>query len=526
MAARTVTPVTITITYEMEFSGAGSGWTDITADVRIEPSPRWNWGITGSQPTDLVAAPGTFVFALDNSTGNSAGLVGYYSIDHTNARSGFDLNIGVRVKMVYGGVTKYKKYYLRSIQVVPGNLGRHMTMCHASDYMDIAAQYKPRSLALQRNQRGDEIFATIHGDISPAPANTSSTNAVSSYPYALDGVEADKETALAIFQKLANSGLDRVYVQGDATDGETLVFEPHQARLKEVTNTVNFDDDHKTFQTALSRARIINVVDVGTPIKSEEGRIDSEIVLSSLDSNRPIIGVGETVTVTMDYRDPDNPSTKAGGYSMLDPVATTDYTANSESTGAGTDLTSDIAIVATFTATRATLAITNNHATLTAYMTALQVRGIGVFTQGKIHTLNEDATSKTTYGERLVPLTMNWQTNVNIADAAGAYMLDQRKDPIGHIPQFTYVANNHDELADAALAVDISDRIGITETVTGISSAGGEGWWVQSITMVYKQQAELQVTYGLEFSEIFPGYWQLGATASDDLGVDTKLGFL
>ena len=70
------------------------------------------------------------------------------------------------------------------------------------------------------------------------------------------------------------------------------------------------------------------------------------------------------------------PNEHIGVDSWTDPVASTDYTANSASDGSGTDITSDIAVTVVKTFTSMDITYTNNHATETAYLTGtLQARG-------------------------------------------------------------------------------------------------------------------------------------------------------
>ena len=74
---------------EMKLAGVDGVYTDVSADVLSDLTA--TYGISGGGPTDRVASTGSMQFQLNNSASNSAGLVGYYSLGHANARSGFDL---------------------------------------------------------------------------------------------------------------------------------------------------------------------------------------------------------------------------------------------------------------------------------------------------------------------------------------------------------------------------------------------------------------------------------------------------
>ncbi len=83
---------------ELELTGRGNGWTDVSVDLAGEI--RLHYGIAGTGPSDRVASTGTLSFTLDNSEKNSALKRGYYSPNHANKRGGFALGIGVRLTLI------------------------------------------------------------------------------------------------------------------------------------------------------------------------------------------------------------------------------------------------------------------------------------------------------------------------------------------------------------------------------------------------------------------------------------------
>ncbi len=86
---------------ELELSGRGNGWTDVSVDLAGEI--RLRYGMAGTGPSDRVASTGTLSFTLNNSEKNSASKRGYYSPNHTNKRAGFALGIGVRLVLIPRG---------------------------------------------------------------------------------------------------------------------------------------------------------------------------------------------------------------------------------------------------------------------------------------------------------------------------------------------------------------------------------------------------------------------------------------
>jgi hypothetical protein len=91
----TVSTAPFAVTLQAEFSGRGNGWTDVSADL-ADQSIKLRYGVNGNKPRDRVAASGTLDFALNNSSSNSGGVVGYYSPGHASRRSGWKLGVRVR----------------------------------------------------------------------------------------------------------------------------------------------------------------------------------------------------------------------------------------------------------------------------------------------------------------------------------------------------------------------------------------------------------------------------------------------
>lgn len=79
---------------ELELAGRGAGWTDVSADLG-DRAIDIQYGIQGNGVTDRVAGTGTAKFELVNVNPQ-----GRYSLRHANKVSGFDLGIGVRVRIL------------------------------------------------------------------------------------------------------------------------------------------------------------------------------------------------------------------------------------------------------------------------------------------------------------------------------------------------------------------------------------------------------------------------------------------
>ena len=90
---------------KMPFEGV---WTNVSEDVRTVSPIKAFRGTRGNGPKNRVGDTGRMSLILDNSEANSAGLLGYYSPDHANLRSGFGKGTLVRWILTYGGTDYYK----------------------------------------------------------------------------------------------------------------------------------------------------------------------------------------------------------------------------------------------------------------------------------------------------------------------------------------------------------------------------------------------------------------------------------
>lgn len=109
----------------------------------------------------------------------------------------------------------------------------------------------------------------------------------------------------------------------------------------------------------------------------------------------PAIPASTTKTVWATLVDPC-PTTETG---IIAPVAGTDYTANTQEDGGGTDKTSQISITITRFANSVKLDITNND-TGTVYLTLLRLRGTPAKESDEVIITAQDNTSIGIYGER------------------------------------------------------------------------------------------------------------------------------
>lgn len=141
----------------------------------------------------------------------------------------------------------------------------------------------------------------------------------------------------------------------------------------------------------------------------------------------PSIAAGATRTIWAALADPC-PTTTDG---IIQPVATTDYTANTQEDGLGDDKTSEISIVITRFANAVMLEVTNNDAG-TVYLTFLRLRGTPAKESDEITIVSEDATSIETYGEHPaggLVIENKYLADETYAQTRADQLIDWYKDP-------------------------------------------------------------------------------------------------
>lgn len=532
----------------------GSAWTNITADVILAEEPmRFRYGLAGNSPLDRVADVGVWTFAVDNSTGNSAGTLGYYSPLHANVRTGFTYGIPARVSLTYGGVTYYKfRGRIRDIEPVPGLYRQRITRITVVDWMEQAAIQQVRGVSLQLSQRSDQVFAMVLADIPIQPAAALISAGRDTFTYALDNLGGDRVAATSLFQDIAQSELGFIYVRGDTIQGETLVFENRQTRMATTTNSLSLNDDMLEIRVPSSLETIVNRVEV--VIASRAIDATATTVLFSLPTPQSAAIAGnDTITLWGDYRDPAGKATWVGGTAMVAPVATTDYTMNTAADGSGSDLTANCTVRATYFASAVKLTITNgdagafNPATFTSatfntasatpstpaagYLTKVQCRGKGLYRYDPETFRSDETVSQSTYGLRPTTIPMTYQDSHAVAQGAADYLAHLYSNPLAQVDAVIFEANASAALLTAALARDISDRIGIDETVTGVTqttSGMDRGWYINSVEFEVgpgRLGPQITCTWGLAPSDA-TAFWLLETVGASELNTTTRLGYI
>jgi hypothetical protein len=502
---------------EMPFAGPSGPWTDVCRDVRLEDGVRMERGIQGNGPKDRVASTGTLSFALDNSHHNAAGLEGWYSPNHPSARPGFKIGIGVRLRIendMFVGT-------LDSIEPIAGRYGSRKVLCTAVDWMDEAARFKLSGVPTQTNVRSDQIVSTILDSMPKQPAGVSLDAGRDIYEYALDNARDESTTALSEFQRIEQSELGQLYLKGDGT----LRAEHRHRRASTSANVMTLRGTMFSITARRSRAEILNKVHVTVHPR----RIDATDtnVLYSLES-KPQIAGGQTATILGQYLDPTQRANRVGGTDMRPLVAGVDYTMNTLEDGAGLDVTASFTVNASFGGNGVRFEVTNM-GTTPGFVIKLRCRGRGVYDYEHAIAEAKNAASIEEHGENVERMDMPYQSSVTTGLGAAKYLLSLYKDPLTYVHAVTLFGQIHSPLMAEALRREISDRIGLTESVTGLSDVGPDGtsrgYFINAVALEILHGDVARLTWTLAPADR-RAFWLVGVPGASELGRSTHLGYV
>lgn len=181
--------------------------------------------------------------------------------------------------------------------------------------------------------------------------------------------------------------------------------------------------------------------------------------LSETGVDSPAIATHTTQIFWASYPNAESASEAIGVDAWTTPIATTDFTAYTTPSGAGSDITGDIIINTTKFSTAMKIEVYNGNAA-TAYIRFLQARGTPLFRSNSTWYSAEDAVSQGKYGIRTYPNPAQFLPSASTAQVWCNTMLAKYKDP-HPILSFSVLGNIDDNHMTQVLTRNISDRITI-----------------------------------------------------------------
>jgi hypothetical protein len=264
------------------------------------------------------------------------------------------------------------------------------------------------SLALQENIYADEAIQMILGTIGwPSTWGYDLDNGLNLQPFWW----VDDESASAAMSELVFSELGRLWI---AADGKLTFRNRHLVDTSVATIT------KEDIRTGTLRRRepwevIRNSIRVTAKPRVEQATAE---LWRMSDVLRVLPGEAvDDVFAEFLFN-----SEKCPAKSVLQPVATTDYTANSNSDGSGTNLTANFTVTADVFSTGAKLIITNNSASV-GYITFLRIRGNAIASTNNVPIQADDVVSQQLHkATRSFDLSTNWVQNTNAARSEASFL--------------------------------------------------------------------------------------------------------
>ena len=512
-------------TLEIKFDG--TNWTDVTADVRANTPITGAYGIFGHGPLDRMASAGTMSFALDDSEKNSASLLGYYSPEHANARTGFELNVQVRLTLVFGTYYDVELYdtftygadwvkfvgKVTEIRPEAGVKGPRVTQCQAQDFVYEMSQHLMDRMALSTSILSNTLFSNIVANMPTAPVATSYSTGQETFAYGGDDLKDERSTALAAAQKVAVSEFGFAYLKGDDYTGGILTFEDRHDR---VNTTAALDvSAHPPLRVKVTRS-LDNIYNRVRAVAYPRVAGASPEILYSLQTNL-LVAANTTEIITARYRDPTNLDVRLSGQSMVTPVVSTDYKFGSTDGEGVEDKNADLTVTVSFGANAAQATLQNTSGTA-GYVNLLQLRGTALRVYDPVTVVSEDATSKTAYGLRDLSLVLPWQDNPLSAKDFGDTTLAFYKNPRQMVDEYT-ISSKNVTLGNAAVRGEPGTRVTLAETVTDISG----DYFIQGVRFIVYPPDNLQVSWLCRVAAAEQA-WLLGEVGFSELGTTTILG--
>lgn len=481
-------------------------WTSIREDVMIWDYPlRAERGIDGSTPADRVAAPGLLSASLDNSLGNSAGLLGYYAPDHGNLRSGFTKGLPLRLQIGWGVQRKYIwRGKMDDLQPSPGQFKASVSTLTAYDFMKDMLDHNLNRITVQEDKRSDQLVQAVLDNMAAEPANTSMDTDVYTMDLGLHSEQDERSNALSAMQKVCQSALAYFYIRGDTTEGETAVFELYSTRDGQTIGG-SFLDTMSEMKVTRGGERYFNKV-IGT-FHPTNVDIDGDTILASLPSEI-YIDAGATETVSMRYRDPASKAVRISGKDIVDPLVADTHYQFSSSSGSGNDLNASLTPTLTIGG-NATDVEAYNSAGVRGYLHFLEIVGNGIYQYEP-----QDITVESGDGDKSMTYDLFYQSDYYKAKAFITSIHLRVSEQVSHIEQLTIYADANETFMEYALDLDIGSRITVFESATGIY----RDYTINKVIYTIQTDGRLRLDYVLE-PALGYDYFRLDIDELDDTDI-------
>ena len=435
-SAGTLTTAYATYKIEVDWNNDGDfidTYDDITADVKEIRFSR------GKNEELDKAETGRLDLRVNNAAGK-------YSPEYSSGVLYGNL-LPKRTIRVYDSITGLILFYGYIEEIIPHpHLDEQDAFISAVDGLDFLARHELDTVLYK-----DELTGALVTNILDAAGWSDSLRSIDAGQDTVPYGYWHQVKALTALGDIEDSELGFIYVSGSGQ----LAFEDrhHRYTATHQTSQATFSDTMTDLTYDYSARNVYN--EIRATITPWE--LQSEAELWRL-AETPSIAIGQTSTFWG--------NSEYFVDAWVTPVATTDYTANSQADGLGDDETANITIVTTKFAKSIKLAITND-TTHIVYITKLLARGTYYDDKTKISLKSEDSTSQTAYQKRTLTLDGKYLTNVDTGQNFCDYAIARFKDPQAEVSMT--LVNKNATLLTQILTREISDRITVVNTKLGMS---------------------------------------------------------
>jgi hypothetical protein len=280
----------------------------------------------------------------------------------------------------------------------------------------------------------------------------------------LTDVEDQKTTVIAALQRLAQSGLGRVFITGGATSGEILKYVSLYDLLTIGTPVASFNDqfiDMKAVRQAFKRVRSV------TTTVYPQSKDASAVVLFTL-TEEISMAAGVSVEFVGFFRDPNGSSSRSiAAVDVITPAVSTDYKLSTVAGSGSGDLNANISIDTFDVGSRAAYIKISNIGGTLGYL-QLQFRGYGLYPYDSISYTAQNAAIKEGEGTSLnydLPYHSNYYTAKEIADNLLIWYQIEATD----VPSLDFTPTLDDDSFSKLLVCKPGEQIALSESVTGIA---------------------------------------------------------
>ena len=489
-----------------------AAWVDITEDVLCHDyTTVASRGIQGNDVTNRVAAPGALTTTLDNGESNSAGLAGYYSLYHANKRANFGRETRIRLKFVVNGNSYYKWHgWIRGLDPLPGRYGQRTSYLSAFDYMQKLAEHKITGIAVQEDKRSDQLFQTVINNVPTAPLNTSVEVDVFTTPLALHSEQDERSTAMNIIQKICQTFMCYAFIRGNATDGETLVFQREFSRitstpgatLDNTMSELNTNDDPDREKNKIIGSIFLSRVDEG-----------ADTLLAELTEDYPI-DAGDSKVIELRYRDPQGGANRISGKNIVtDLVPDEHYRMSAFADTELNDMNAMLGITFTPGGNKVSVEVTNNGG-VRGFINLIKVYGDGIYLYDPV-----DISVETGDGDKVLVYDFYYLSDHYRARDYLTVILRRKSNGDISVDSVSFLADANLTLMGYAMDLDIGDRVLLQEYMTGLNAE----FTINHVTYTLNTNGTLRVEWIPEFAESSLSFFTIQDPVLGELDADAVL---